>query len=413
VSSNLAQLNNGGSGGGVEGGILNDCILTGNQAEFGGGADGGYLNLNWGVLNNCSLFGNITSGSAGGAAYVTLNNCMLAGNIASNGNAGGAYSCALNNCTLLANVCYASYYESGGGGASGSTLIGCVVISNVMTKIVQNPSVPVQGGGTLNCSLIDCLLAYNTATNGGGDSGSTLINCTVVSNSASAWGGVYNSILKNSIVYDNLNGDCFSSASRYSLNYCCTTQPTNGVGNITNDPAFVNLAGGDFHLQGNSPCINSGDNAFVTVTSDLDGNPRVVGGTVDMGAYEYQSPGSVLSYAWAQQYGLPTDGSVDYLDLDGTAMPNWQKSIAGLNPTNSASVLAMLPLAATNLTNGVTVSWDSVNTRMYYLLRSTNLAVQPAFSAIQSNLVGQAGFTSFKDTGATNGGPYFYRVGVQ
>jgi hypothetical protein len=121
----------------------------------------------------------------------------------------------------------------------------------------------------------------------------------------------------------------------------------------------------------------------------------------------------MLSYAWAQQYGLPTDGSVDFLDLDGTGMQNWQKSIAGLNPTNSTSLLAILQVAFMNSSNHVTVTWDSVNTRTYYLQRSTNLAGLPAFSTLQGNLVGQSGSTSFTDTGATNGGPYFYRVGVQ
>jgi len=134
---------------------------------------------------------------------------------------------------------------------------------------------------------------------------------------------------------------------------------------------------------------------------------------VDVGTYEYQTPASVISYAWLQQYGLPTDGSADYGDLDGTPFNVYQDWIAGLNPTNPASVLAMLSPLATNNGAGITVSWQSVNTRTYFVQSSTNLAVQPAFSTIHSNIAGQAGITTYWDTTATNAGPYFYRVGVQ
>ena len=54
--------------------VVSNCVLTGNSAYIGGGA-------NDGTLNNCTLTGN--SAQYGGGAYgSTLNNCTLAGNSA-------------------------------------------------------------------------------------------------------------------------------------------------------------------------------------------------------------------------------------------------------------------------------------------------------------------------------------------
>jgi hypothetical protein len=393
LTNGMANSGNGSrNGGGVycesPSAVLTNCLLTGNSVSgfdfigghvggLGGGACGG-------TLNNCTLAGN--SADAGGGAYnCTLNNCKLIGNTAGNG--GGVLECMVSNCVLAGNSEVA---------ANSCTLNNCTLTGNL--------------GGAYDCTLDNCLLTGNSYV--AADS-CTLNNCTLTGNSAEEGGGAYSCTLNNCIVYFNSDSNGGNYDPSCTLSYCCTTpMPTNGVGNITNAPLFVNYAGGNLRLQSNSPCINSGNNAYVVGSTDLDGRPRIVGGTVDMGAYEFQGPGMGEFIGWLQQYGLPTDGSADYADTDGNGMNNWQKWIAGLNPTNALSVLKMTSATKTNNPAGLVVTWESVNTRTYYLQSSTNLAAQPAFSTIQSNIVGQAGTTSYTDTNAVGSGPFFYRVGV-
>jgi hypothetical protein len=238
----------------------------------------------------------------------------------------------------------------------------------------------------------------------------------VTANSAAycSGGGLYYSAAYNSIVYFNSIG-CSSSTQSNNYNtafaYSCTTPLPIGEGNINPDPLFMDGPNGNWRLQSNSPCINTGNNAFAVGAVDLDGRPRIVAGTVDIGAYEFQNPASLISYAWLLQHGLPTDGSADFTDADHDGMNTLQEWICGTDPGDAASALRLLT-PSRNL-SGLQVTWQSTSNKLYYLQRGTNLLVQPAFSSIVSNLPGLPGATSFTDTNATGTGPYFYRVGVQ
>jgi hypothetical protein len=66
---------------------------------------------------------------------------------------------------------------------------------------------------------------------------------------------------------------------------------------LNGDPLFVDTANGDYRLSFCSPAINMGSNACYSpdslpdlsgITTDLDGNPRIHDGIVDLGAYEFQ-----------------------------------------------------------------------------------------------------------------------------
>jgi hypothetical protein len=354
------------------------------------------------VITNCVFTAN--AGFFGGGAYQgALFNCLLTNNYAQQG--GGAYQAALSHCTLVRNT---SGGLASGGGAYGCVLSGCLIVSNA-------------GSGVLQCTLENCAIVGNSVTvgigasRGGGAIGSTLSNCTVAANGVynlgGTGGGTSGCTNYNCIIYYNTAASLPNDDGTSSMNYCCTTPLFgSGNGNISTQPRLVNPTLLNVHLLTNSPCINAGKNSYVTSPTDLDGNPRIAGGTVDMGAYEYPNPTSAISYAWLQQYGLPTDGSADLADTDGDGMNNWQEWICGTNPTNAVSLLRMLTAAASS--TQVAVTWQSVTNRTYFLERSSDLTAQPAFQTIATDVPGQLGTTTFIDTIAGPTGPCFYRVGV-
>jgi hypothetical protein len=402
--------------------LVSNCVLACNAANWFEG--GSYR----GRLSHCALTGNSAT-DGGGAAFSVLSDSTLSDNWAQDGG-GGAIDCVLTNCALTGNS------AGGGGGAASSDLYGCVLTSNstaegggaaysTLTDCMVSGNWADQGGGVIDCTLTNCLLTGNFATNSGGGAyggGGLAVNCTLVGNSAGSaggggyglvvhWSGFGHCLLYNSIIYSNsapVSPDCVCTQYDSCLP---AADDSNGSGNIHDPPQFVDTPGGDFRLQPTSPCINAGNNAYVGTPTDLDGNPRIVNGTADMGAYEFQgSSGLTGFHAWLAQYGLPSDGSADYADSDGDGMNNWQEWICGTNPTNAASVLRLL--TPTSAGTNITVSWQSVLGIGYLLERSTNLSVRGSFLPLVTNLPGLGATTSFTDTNTAGTSPLYYRVGV-
>ncbi len=342
----------------------------------------------------------------------TLTNCILSGNQAAGEIysgyvvGGGAFNATLYNCTLTGNSALA-----GGGGAANCTLYNCMLAGNSVPGTVPNSGDGGSGGGALDCTLTNNSAHGAFHGFGGGAAGGTLNNCTLSGNSADIGGGAAGGALNNCIVYFNIAPQGANYGYSSTINHSCTTPlPTNGVGNITEAPLFVDPAGGNLRLQSNSPCINAGRNALAPAGPDLDGNPRIAGGTVDIGAYEFQSPTSIIPYVWLQQYNLPTDGSADFTDPDGDGLNNWQEWICGTDPTNALSALRLL--APVSGGTNVIVIWQSVAGVSYFLERAVNLAASPTFTPVATGIPGQTGTTTYTDTNAIGAGPWFYRVGV-
>jgi len=355
----------------IDGGHVSRCVYLTNSAilsgftlsggfTYNGGLDGVTYSGGGGgvrcesasaVVSNCAISGNLnydgSGGSGGGGAYGgTLNNCTLTGNSAGwafpyDSYGSGAYSCILNNCTLTGNA------------AGGSDGYNC---SSFTVGL---------GGGAYNCILNNCTLSGNSVTGAFQYNGDPYSGVPFAEG-----GGAYNCFLNNCIFYFNTNWyycDYAGGVDDYvgSVANHCWASPSN--------PLFVDYAGGNLRLQSNSPCINAGNNAFAPAGTDLDGNPRIAGGTVDIGAYEFQSPVSMISYAWLQTHGLPINSSTDTADPDGDGVNNYHEWLAGTDPTNSLSSPAQLTMTPSGVAPGAIILTWSTNAVGFALQSTTNL----------------------------------------
>jgi parallel beta-helix repeat protein len=205
-------------------------------------------------------------------------------------------------------------------GFGSPTLSNCIISGN------GNPQAGVGGGiicSEANPTITNCIISGNRASVYGGamyiadQSSPILINCTVVDNIAEGaqiprYGGIFNgyegnSTLTNCIVWGNRAIGTHDveenqiAGDNPVINYCCVegwSGALGGTGNFGEDPCFVepgywddynyDWVDGDYHLLTDSSCIDAGYPNFVPALNakDADGEPRIMGDRVDIGADE-------------------------------------------------------------------------------------------------------------------------------
>ncbi len=271
-------------------------------------------------LENLSFIGNTASQHGGamlnngreGVSSPSLENVTFSGNTANQGGAmvNDGYQ-GVSNPTLV-NVVFFGNQSSMEGGAlvNYGDSSGVSSPSLVNVTFSQNHSGSL-GGAIWNVGYVGYL----------GISSPNLENVILWGNTAGAGSQICNlnanPTITNSLIEGGLTG-----AEIYNVG---TSTVTDGGGNLDDDPLFVDAANGDLRLQFDSPAIDSGTNAAVTASFDLDGNPRLVDGdwdgtvTVDMGAYEFD---------------LCPSGTVIYVDKDASGLidgKSWNTAYQSLN----------------------------------------------------------------------------------
>ena len=343
-----ATLTNCSVSGNEEFGLVNEdtSTLTMTNCTVGGNKEDGLVNYDTSTLfmTNCSVSGN-NGGLINSSATATLTSCTVSGNSAT-GEGGGLFNvggtATLTNCTVSDNsATYGGALFNGGGTA---TLINCTVSDN-FAKV--NIGGLLNGGGTATkLTLTNCTVSGNSAAAAIGglynDGTATLSNCTVSGNSAlSVVGGVLfaagTATLNNTIVAGDTGGDTDGSYSG-SNNFIGGNPLLAALGNYGGPTQTMPPLPG-------SPVIGAGSTALIPagITTDQRGEPRIVNGTVDLGAVE------------SQGYRLtPANGSTPQSAFIGSAFANPLTAIVTPNyasdPVNGGVITFTAPTSGASAT---------------------------------------------------------------
>ena len=344
IEANVMQADHGGAVYVYGDVVLESNFITDNRQVFGYGYGGGVLMFNAGTLrSNGNVIAYNHAVSQGGGVFVddgaaaVLHNDLIHHNTTSSGMAGG----------ILVDD-----------GADGN------------------------GPVSSSIQLVNCTVAYNNdgvppadVYNDPGGNGIYLDGRNALSSAA----------VTNCIFWRN-GDDFYQQEDRFILavTHSLSMERVVGAGNlIGRDPLFAGVAAGNFSLLAGSPCIDAGDNqpwVGIVGATDFDSRPRIVNGTVDLGALEFV--GSATPYSiWAGNYGLNGDNALPASDPDHDGADNLTEFAFGTNPTvvNTAPITAML-------TGGklVVTFLQRVDSALVYTVQSTDNLATAAFADNQA-----------------------------
>ncbi len=334
--------NSSGNGGGIYVNLGSNPTLAGCTFSSNFANEAGALGFNDcpGKLTNCNFQNNSASTVAGAVESLrnkqTYSGCTFSNNFAQEA---GALrldnsTSTVTNCDFVSNFATTHIAANGGGalkittdaGASTPVITGCIFYLNSSDQDggavlnVGSPSfkscifdrnITLHNGAGLESLngttlLLNCIFEFNHNLLGVGFggalrlSGSTTLthvtNCTFTKNSGGSAGhGFYNDgsctvTINNTIVYEfapgfNINGDGSASVT---VNYSDIQDAWGGPGahNISADPLFNNVSGGDLTLMLTSSCLNAANTvAPGYINKDINGKTR--DSTPDMGAFEH------------------------------------------------------------------------------------------------------------------------------
>ena len=163
----------------------------------------------------------------------------------------------------------------------------------------------------------------------------TVLNCTIADNTTYGIYATSATEVKNCILWNNSN-DLYNCSATFS----CIEDADTGRGNIYADPLFQDADANDFHLDANSPCIDTGVPWF-----DYSNEPSPNGGRINMGAYGNTSEAMTstdvdsdnISDAWEAMYWPGDDPNLhDPNDNpDGDSLTNLSEYLFGTDPNTS------------------------------------------------------------------------------